>query len=77
MEEETLLHIFDPFTRGEQGGGRLRGQALDSVLQKGWWSSWAERFLLKSRIGEGSSFCVELEFEEAQKGAVQKIKKKR
>lgn len=74
MEEETLLHIFDPFTRGDKVE-EIEGTGLGLSITKGLVELMGGTISVESRIGEGSSFCVELEFEEAQKGCGAEDKK--
>lgn len=65
MSEEFLKHIFEPFTR-EQEAERIEGTGLGLSIAKRLVDLMGGTISVESRIGQGSKFTVELEFEEAE-----------
>ena len=65
MSQETLSHIFEPFTRCGQVG-RIEGSGLGLSITQGLVGQMGGRLSVESHEGAGSLFRVELEFETAQ-----------
>ena len=64
MSEEFLAHIFDPFTRSNRTAG-IEGTGLGLSITKGLVDLMGGTISVESRVGEGTTFCVELEGEYA------------
>ena len=62
MSEEFLSHIFDPFTRSNRTAG-IEGTGLGLSITKGLVDLMGGTISVESRVGEGTTFCVELEGE--------------
>ena len=60
MSEEFLSRIFEPFTRST-GTMRVEGTGLGLSITKGLVELMGGTITVKSRLHQGSSFCVELE----------------
>lgn len=65
MSEEFLEHLFDPFVRSSRTA-RIEGTGLGLSITKGLVDQMEGEISVTSRVGEGSSFLVELEFEPAK-----------
>lgn len=61
MEPSFLSRIFEPFTRG--GATRVEGTGLGLSITKGLVDRMGGEISVESRPREGTTFCVELEFE--------------
>ena len=64
MTEEFMAHVFEPFTRSS-GTARVEGTGLGLSITKGLVELMGGTIVLESRLGEGSVFTVELEWEAA------------
>lgn len=67
MPEEFLAHVFEPFTRSGNAA-RIEGTGLGLSITKGLVDLMGGEITAESRIGSGSVFKVELEFDAAQAG---------
>lgn len=67
MPEGFISHIFDPFTRS-RNTTRVEGTGLGLSITKGLVDLMGGSITVRSKLGEGSAFAVELECEEAQPG---------
>lgn len=65
MSGEFLKHIFEPFTR-EQAAAQIEGTGLGLSIAKRLVDIMGGEISVESRIGQGSRFTVELEFEKAE-----------
>lgn len=65
MPEDFLEHLFDPFVRSSNTT-RIEGTGLGLSITQGLVKQMEGVISVKSRVGEGSSFTVELEFEAAK-----------
>lgn len=64
MSEEFLSCLFDPFVRST-GSSRIEGTGLGLSITKGLVELMGGTISVKSRVGQGSQFIVELNFEPA------------
>ena len=64
MSEELLVHIFEPFTRSSAAAG-IEGTGLGLSITKGLVDLMRGEISVDSKLGRGTRFCVELEFEAA------------
>ena len=62
IREEFLSHIFDPFTRSSRASG-IEGSGLGLSITKGLVDLMGGTICVESKVGRGTSFCVELEAE--------------
>ena len=62
IEDENLPKLFEPFytTKGALGSGSIPGLGLGLSVSYGIVQSMNGRITAESRIGEGSTFCVDL-----------------
>lgn len=65
MSEEFRTQIFAPFARS-RAAARIEGTGLGLSITKGLVDQMGGEISVESRMGEGSTFQVELEFEAAQ-----------
>lgn len=65
MSEEFLERLFDPFVRSSRTA-RIEGTGLGLSITKGLVDQMEGEISVTSRVGEGSCFLVELEFEPAK-----------
>ncbi len=64
MSETFLAHIYDPFTR-DTHAAQIEGTGLGLSITKGLIDLMGGRITVASRLGTGSEFRVELEFDPA------------
>lgn len=64
MTEEFLKHIYEPFSRSHNAV-RTEGTGLGLSITRGLVELMDGEIFVKSRVGEGTVFQVELEYEEA------------
>ena len=67
MPEEFLDHVFEPFTRSGNAA-RIEGTGLGLSITKGLVDLMGGTISVKSQVGSGSVFEVELEFDAANAG---------
>lgn len=73
ISEEYLPHIFDSFTREQNTTiNRIQGTGLGLAITARAVELMGGTISVQSRVGEGSTFTVELELEEAQTAAGEK-----
>lgn len=65
MSENFIAHIFEPFARSSSSS-RIEGTGLGLSITKGLVTLMEGDISVESLMNEGSTFCVELEFEPAQ-----------
>ncbi len=68
MSEEFLTHVFEPFTRSG-AAARIEGTGLGLSITKGLVDLMEGEISVESRIDEGTTFRVELEFERTEDAA--------
>ncbi len=66
MSEEFLSHVFEPFTRG-RNVTKVEGSGLGLSIVKGLVELMGGEIAVSSRVHQGTTFRIELEFEAAQK----------
>ena len=66
MGEATLARLFEPFEQGDDGGRRLGGAGLGLAIARRVVEATGGRIEVHSRLGEGSTFEVELPWPAAQ-----------
>ncbi|MBQ1291757.1 MAG: response regulator, partial [Lachnospiraceae bacterium] len=70
ISEEYLPHIFDSFTREQNTTiNRIQGTGLGLAITARAVEMMGGTINVESRVGEGSTFTVELELEESEKSA--------
>lgn len=62
MSEDFMVHIFEPFARNPETS-QIEGTGLGLSVTKGLVDQMGGKISLSSRVGQGSTFRVELEFE--------------
>lgn len=68
MSEEFVQKIFDPFSREESSAKReIQGTGLGMAITKNIVDLMGGTITVQSKLGEGSTFCVELELAAAEK----------
>lgn len=68
MSEEFVQKIFDPFSREETSAKKeIQGTGLGMAITKNIVDLMGGTITVQSKLGEGSTFCVELELAAAEK----------
>ena len=75
MSEEFQKHLFDPFSREHEDlSGKYEGTGLGMSIVKQLTDKMGGKIRVESKVGEGSSFTVEIPFELASEEELEKTK---